>query len=179
MALCEPLVVIPLVVTVVRIWILRCVAGVCSAIEGCHDGILKSLEGAPWEDLGEEVGHVVFGIDVHWLEDLLVPENLHPFLAAVDVLHLGLVVPIGDEGLSSVVVHFQMNWAWKRNVMLVSNVGKCEALICRKFAAPYVSAAPEDMSAWASPIFGCAKAIEETLDPYMMGAPLQVATYPF
>ena len=46
-------------------------------------------------------------------------------------------------------------------------------------AAQYTSAAPDEMSACASPISGWAKATDDTFEAHMTGAPFIIARYPF
>ena len=42
-------------------------------VEGYHDGVTKTFEDLPSQDLGEEVGHVVLGVDVGRDKHTLVP----------------------------------------------------------------------------------------------------------
>ena len=53
-----------------------------------HETVPEPLEDIHWQNLGEDISQVVRGGDMHRNAYVLVPEDLHPLLAGVDVLQL-------------------------------------------------------------------------------------------
>ena len=56
------------------------------------------------------------------LEDVFVPKNLDPFLAAIDVFEPGLGYGVGDKATSSFIVHLKYDRLWKVHAHFVCNI---------------------------------------------------------